>query len=97
MENCKHEEFIFHSKVGRLTETEGGEITSWVLECKIQCSQCKMFFEFIGVPNGSSPSKPMASADFTELRMPIRPNTGAIATNISHTVREEKTDVKDVN
>ncbi len=90
MEDCKHEEFVFLSKVGRLTDVEGGEVTSWTLDCKIQCKQCKMFFEFVGVPTGFNYEHPTTSADFTELRMPIRPFTDSMAAKVNYQFERPK-------
>jgi len=88
---CKHEKFETHSKVGRLTDKDGVEITGFVFECKVKCVECDTFFEFVGVPNGQSFTEPMANFDFTELRAPIRPNTGAIANNLSYQFERPKT------
>lgn len=88
--NCEHNNFQCFTRVGRLTDGEHGPVTSFTLDIKVQCTECKDFFEFVGVPNGSSPSRPMASVDFTELRAPIRPNTGALARSLSYTIKEDK-------
>ncbi len=89
-EACKHEKFECHSKVGRLTEEEGADPYRFVFECKVKCVQCNTFFEFIGVPCGDSPEHPMANADFTVLRAPIRPETGTIATSAYYQVKPNK-------
>jgi hypothetical protein len=80
---CKHEQFESFTKVARLTNEDGGEVTGFSLDLKVKCVQCNEFFEFIGVANGYSQNQPLASIDFTELRIPIRPNTGAFGTNMS--------------
>lgn len=89
MKDCKHEKFHCSCTVARLTD-EGGSVTGYNLDVKVQCLDCKTFFEFVGVPAGISPSKPMASVDFTELRAPIRPNTNAIADSAKYVIEQEK-------
>ncbi len=87
---CLHEKFECHSKVGRLSEEEGGEITSFVADIKIRCTQCGMFFEFVGLPAGSNKKFPTTNFDFTELRAPIRPFTGKTATNLHYQFAKDK-------
>lgn len=88
--NCEHLQFECFNNVGRLTDGDGGPVIGFVNNLKVKCVQCGMYFEFIGVEAGSSPNKPMCSADFTELRMPIRPATGRIATIIKHDFQTDK-------
>jgi hypothetical protein len=90
MGKCNHEKFECFCAVGRLTDGDGGKVTSYCLDVKVQCCDCKEFFEFIGVPAGHSPSEPMTSIDFTELRIPIRPNTGAVADSARYIIEQKK-------
>ena len=90
MKECKHENFECFCAVGRLTDGDGGNVTGYCLDVKVQCRECKEFFEFVGVPAGHSPSEPMTSIDFTELRIPIRPNTGAMADSAKYVIKQEK-------
>ena len=43
--------------------------------------------EFVGLPAGDVPEHPTTSIDFTELRCPIRPNTGLLAARRSEKIR----------
>lgn len=96
--NCKHEKFMAQCNVTRLTETEGREVNGYTADLTIICAECKTPFEFTGVPNGYSHSSPMASIDFKELRIPIRPNTDAFGTNSSFEFkRPEVTNNKEIN
>ena len=99
MENCKHERFIAQCDITRLTDSEQSkEVTGYTADLTIKCEECGTKFEFIGVPNGYSPKQPMANVDFTELRIPIMPYTGKMATNMSFTVtKEQKTEKKNIN
>lgn len=72
--NCEHLEFEAHSRVARLSETDGGPITGYSVEIKIVCHQCKLPFKFIGLPGGSSPAHPTVSIDGIAARMPIGPS-----------------------
>lgn len=96
-DTCEHKSFHAKVNVGRLSEKEGGPITQYTAEVEIKCNECGLPFEFIGVANGFSPDRPMASADFKTLNVPIRPDTGAMATSLSYKVRPDKTDSKNVN
>lgn len=90
MKDCKHESFECFCSVGRLTDGDNGPVTDYMLDIKVQCRDCKQFFEFIGVPAGYSPSEPMTSTDFTELRIPVRPNTGRIADSAKYIIEQKK-------
>lgn len=89
MKECKHEVFDCFCAVGRLTDGDNGPVTSYCLDVKVQCRECKQFFEFVGLEAGLSPSKPTTSLDFTELRVPIRPYTGQIANSAKFVLKEE--------
>jgi hypothetical protein len=76
MNDCKHEKFLASVSVNRLKESDESEIiTGYSAYVKVNCSVCGQAFEFIGVPCGVSPVQPMASVDYTELRIPVRPST----------------------
>lgn len=79
MTDCKHE--IFESKVdvARLVDNEGDDVvTGFSADILIRCAQCKLPFEFVGVPSGYSPRQPMVSFDKTELRAPIKPSSDLV-------------------
>lgn len=72
---CKHEKFHAHASIHRLKDSEQSEeITGWHADIKINCDECGMAFEFIGVPAGLNFNCPTVNLDFTELRIPIRPS-----------------------
>ena len=73
-DNCKHEVFQAQVNVHRLTgSNDSEEIISYMADVNVWCSVCGQAFEWIGAPCGLSPTQPMVSADFMELRAPIRP------------------------
>lgn len=72
-ENCKHESFQVLSRVGRLTEIEGGPVTSYTMDIQVYCADCLMPFTFIGLPGGVNPNFPTVCAENMEARMPIKP------------------------
>lgn len=72
-EQCQHETFRCDCKVGRLTEEEGGPVTSWVLEVSVSCVNCGQEFGFLGPPGGIRNHEPTTSPDGLELRIPIVP------------------------
>jgi hypothetical protein len=64
--------------VCRLTDENNSEhIVGFAADVKINCADCGMPFEFIGLPIGVSAtnSKPMVSMDRKELRAPIKPSS----------------------
>ena len=71
--------FTAGTKVGRLHE-EGNpdKITGYTLDVIVNCSDCGLPFEFIGIPGGYSPAQPMVNFDATELRAPIKPSTDPV-------------------
>ena len=73
MPKCQHEEFEANVKVGRLQQEEGGPVTHYTAEVVIICMQCRVAFEFVGLPMGHSSYEPMTNVDQTELRAPIMP------------------------
>lgn len=97
MTDCKHENFAANVNVGRITEVEGGPVTSYCADIIIKCGQCGTEFEFIGVPAGISPDAPMVSIDFKELRVPIRPDTKSIASSATFKLKPSITKHKEIN
>jgi len=76
---CQHLNFNCYADVGRLHE-EGNpnKIVSHMVDIKINCRDCGLPFEFIGIPNGMSFYQPMLNIDNTELRAPIKPSTDPV-------------------
>jgi hypothetical protein len=70
---CPHEDFNVYTEINRLADVEGGPVTAFAADIRIDCANCGEPFRWIGVPAGLSPGHPMVSVDETELRAPIRP------------------------
>lgn len=77
MKNCKHMNFEAGTKVARITEYGGDPdvVKSYLLEIVVNCKDCGLPFEFIGLPEGLSFTKPMMGAFGFEARLPIVPST----------------------
>lgn len=71
---CDHPAFEATVDVARLTDGESDAVTAYSADVRVQCWECRMPFEFIGLPAGLHPAKPTVSGDGTELRAPIRPS-----------------------
>lgn len=100
-EICNHKSFAAKCEVSRLVKpTNKSDIADdYTMDVTVKCAECGMPFEFIGVPAGISFKHPTVSADFKELRVPIRPNTDSFATDISYDFPGliEKTKNTDIN
>ncbi len=71
---CKHKIFICQCQVTRLADVEESDnINGYMVDLTVKCKDCGQDFQFIGVPIGYSPLKPMMSASGIELRIPITP------------------------
>lgn len=68
---CQHEEFEANVDVNRLTEREGGNVSSFVADIRIKCAKCGAPMHFVGVDGGFSFQRPMTSIDALELRAPL--------------------------
>lgn len=73
MSRCQHEDFLVKANVTRLTDSENGPVTGFDASIKVNCAQCEMPFQWLGLEKGSSPFEPMTSVDTLELRAPITP------------------------
>jgi hypothetical protein len=71
--SCTHDSFDASVDVGRLTEKDGGPVTSYVCEVRVRCAVCGEAFGFIGPPAGVRGDGPTTSQDGLELRIPIAP------------------------
>jgi hypothetical protein len=79
MNNCEHKNFESSVRIGRLTTEEEPDVVSkYMADIKIQCADCKLPFEFMGVPNGMSFFQPMLNIDNTEMRAPLKPSTDPV-------------------
>jgi hypothetical protein len=71
--SCAHKKFRCAANIGRLSDHDGGVITGYVADLKIECADCGLPFRFIGLAAGNHHSEPRVSIDGTELRAPIEP------------------------
>jgi len=69
-----HMNFDAQVTCNRLTKSDDDPtVIGYNAEIRINCHECGLPFEFVGVDAGMLPTKPMASVDAQELRAPIRP------------------------
>lgn len=79
--SCQHLNFAASVNVCRLTADTNPELViGYAADVKINCADCGMPFEFVGLPKGISAtnSKPTVSMDGMELRAPLVPSTDAV-------------------
>lgn len=73
-DDCKHENFVTHAKVIRLTDSDDDQtVTGYRAEIEIICNDCKKPFKFIGLHPGYHINGPTTNLDQNELRIPIEP------------------------
>lgn len=70
---CSHLNFKASVNVGRLSHDEGGPITGYTADVRVNCAECGLAFRFIGLAAGNHYAEPRVSMDGTELRAPIEP------------------------
>jgi hypothetical protein len=71
---CKHESFQAVASIARCTRSDDDPtVVVFYCELTIKCTVCDKPFEFIGLPMGLSPGKPMCSVNGQEARLPIKP------------------------
>lgn len=68
MTDCQHMDFKALVTVSRLED-----IGQFMADVTIECSECGLPFEFLGMEPGSSFTHPRVSIDGAEARMPIAP------------------------
>jgi hypothetical protein len=77
--DCEHQAFGARVEVSRLSDYDDGPVTHYSADIRIQCVECSLPFEFIGLPAGLSPSVPTTSFCGDELRAPIKPMDPEVA------------------
>lgn len=70
---CEHFNFKCSAAIGRLSKVEGGPITGYCADVRVNCAECGLPFRFIGIAAGNNPFEPRVSIDGTELRAPLEP------------------------
>jgi hypothetical protein len=91
---CEHEDFMVDAVVNRLMDGKdaaGAPQVGFVLDLKVNCSECGEKFVFVGLPNkvGLSPLEPRTDFNGTELRAPIRPKSEAAGLFPGFTITQE--------
>lgn len=72
-ERCLHMNFNANVQVTRLTDVDDGPVKTFAADIKVNCADCNMPFQWMGVGRGLSVIQPMMSADGFELRAPLMP------------------------
>ncbi len=70
---CSHENFAAECDVNRLEDSG-----RFLMDVRVQCSDCNERFVFIGLPLGVNLEAPMMSVGGHEARLPIRPASEAL-------------------
>jgi hypothetical protein len=70
---CEHENFRASVDVFRLSAVEGGAVTHYNAEVRIQCDRCCVYFEPQGLPIGLNPYAPTTDLAGQTLNLPIMP------------------------
>ncbi len=76
---CEHKNFAASVDVNRLTETDGGRVTGYSADVRIQCVECQEPFRFIGLPCGVDPTGACVNIDGTEGRFAILPKSMSLS------------------
>lgn len=71
---CAHREFL--SKVDvEIVDDKASMESRYVMEVRINCRQCGLPFQFVGLPAGQPMlAFPTCTKDLVEARLPIRPH-----------------------
>lgn len=70
---CEHNEFRASVAVARLTGEDGGPVTGYVAEIKIECAECGKQFQFLGLEPGMDTQGARVSIDGLEANIAISP------------------------
>lgn len=71
---CAHEDFRTDCGVHRLSDTDNGPVTGYMLDVRITCTQCGLPFKFVGLPVGLELQGAAMSFDRTEAHLAISPD-----------------------
>lgn len=72
---CPHLNVAASIEVNPLTDEEGGGVSTHQASIVMACADCGKDFHFVGVPEGMSYRRPMASAGGKRLIAPIAPGS----------------------
>lgn len=70
---CEHMNFRVTANIGRLTDHEGGPVTAFLCEMKVNCSECGKAMQFMGLPLGVDLRSACVSPDGMEARLALMP------------------------
>mgnify|MGYP001006398901 CR=1 FL=1 len=73
MADCVHMNFAASVGVGRLTQTEGGPVTGYVAEIRVNCADCGKRFQFLGLEPGYDNQGARVSLDGLEANIALAP------------------------
>lgn len=73
MADCLHLNFAATVGVGRLTDTEGGPVTGYMAEIRINCAECGKHFQFLGLEPGYDNQGARVSIDGLEANIALCP------------------------
>jgi hypothetical protein len=71
--DCLHMNFAASVGVGRLTKTEGGPVTAFVADIKVNCADCGKPFQFLGLEPGFDNQGARVSLDGLEAHIALSP------------------------
>lgn len=77
-DSCPHLEIVGKLEAIRMGEKEGGGIATHHLKIMCACADCGLEFHFVGVDQGQSFRRPMASNQAAGLLAPIAPGPGPL-------------------
>jgi len=72
--SCVHLNFQADVSVGRLTDGEGGPVTSYMCSVRVHCAECGRPFEFVGLPLGLNLRGATSNMDASEANLAIKPS-----------------------
>lgn len=75
---CDHPNFSAQVDVNRLSQKDGGPITSYVSEIRVECAECGQPFKFICPDVGMMTDRPCISPNGQELRVYVEPSDGSL-------------------
>lgn len=70
---CEHLNFRAQVNVHRMSDTEGGPITGYMSEVRVNCAECDLPFQFHGLEMGIDTHGARVSVDGLEARIAISP------------------------
>lgn len=73
-ERCQHQNFTANVKVNRLEDEKTKAVNQYLADVTIQCTQCRVHFQFLGLKPGLNLQGAAVSIDGLEARLAICPN-----------------------